>query len=295
MDNLDWTLIRSFLAVAETGSLSAAARQLGQSQPTIGRHIAQMDADLGVSLFNRHPRGLTLSDAGAELMPAATQMRDAAARLSLAAEGQSQVLEGTIRISTSVFVAHFHMPAIIARLRKAAPGIQVELHPSDVSENLLFREADIAIRMYHPRELDIIARKIGEIEIGLFAAKSYIDAHGRPRAFADLTDHTLIGLDRSDMMIRGMREAGMQISIHDFAVRCDDQAVGWHLLRAGCGIGFGQVKVAQSDPLVEQIRLDIPIPTLPVWLAAPEALRRSPRIRFVYDFLADEVAKLCIS
>lgn len=295
MDTLDWTLIRSFIAVAETGSLSAAARQIGQSQPTIGRHITLMNEALGVSLFTRHSRGLALTEAGTELMPAAQTMREAAARLELAAVGQTQRLEGTIRISTSVVVAHFHMPAIIARLREKAPGIEVELLPSDSTENLLFREADIAVRMYRPTELDIIARHLGEIDVGMFAATSYLDRKGRPISPEDIANHTLIGLDRSDLLIRGMRQHGLNVSRNDFAVRCDDQAANWQLLRAGCGIGFGQASVALHDPGIERVLPGLAIPTLPVWLAAPQALKRSPRIRFVFDFLVQQVSALCIA
>lgn len=293
MDNLDWTLIRSFLAVAETGSLSAAARRLGQSQPTIGRHVALAEEALGVSLFTRHARGLALTEAGLDLLPPARAMRDAAARLSLAAAGQTQRLEGTVRITASVFVAHFHLPRIVARLREEAPGIEIEINPTDSNENLLFREADIAIRMIRPSELDIVARYLGEIEIGLFAARTYLDRNGRPETVDDLASHALVGLDRSDAILRGMHAHGIEMGRHDFALRCDDQAVGWHLVRAGCGIGFGQVSVAKDDPLLEQVLAGLELPTLPVWLAAPEALRRSPRIRFVYDLLAREIPALC--
>ncbi len=293
MDIPDWTLLRSFLAVAETGSLSAAARLLGQSQPTIGRHVALAEEALGVALFTRHARGLHLTDAGAELLPAARDMGAAAHRLGLTAAGQSQTLEGTVRVTASVVVAHFHLPRLAAIIRAEAPGIEVEILPSDSNENLLFREADIAVRMVRPTEPEIVARYLGEIEIGLFAATSYLDRRGRPHTIDDLGGHDLVGLDRSDLIIRGMRTRGVEMRRSDFATRCDDQALGWHLVRAGCGLGFGQVSVAKDDPLVERVLPGLDIPTLPVWLAAPDALRRSPRIRFVYDLLAREIAPLC--
>ena len=166
MHNPDWTLTRSFLAVAETGSLSAAARQLGLSQPTLGRHVADLEAQLGMPLFQRAPRGLIPTTAALNLLPHARAMRDAAARLHLAAAGQTETLAGTVRLTASRIVAHYILPAIIAELRQAEPGIEVELVATDATENLLFHEADIALRMYRPTQLDIVAlHQIGRAHV----------------------------------------------------------------------------------------------------------------------------------
>lgn len=286
LSELDWSLVRSFLAVAEEGSLSGAARALGSSQPTLGRHVAALEAALGVELFERRRRGLVATEAARALLPAARDMRAAAGRFGLAAAGHDNRLAGTVRITTSVAVAHHHMPGIVASIRRDAPEIQIELVASDTSENLLFREADIAVRMYRPSQLDVITRHLGDIELGLYAARSYIVCAGMPDGPAALGSHAMIGFDRSDLIRKGLREAGLDPPEGFFAVRCDDQGVCWELLRAGCGIGVAQVAVARGEPDLVQVLPDIPLPRLPVWLTAPEALRTSPRIRFVFDRLA---------
>lgn len=292
LPSLDWSLIRSFLAVAETGSLSGAARSLGLTQPSVGRQVRAFETRLGLSLFTRQRRGMALTDAGAALLTPAQAMRDAAGRLALNAAGQEEGLSGTVRLTASEVVAHHHLPRILAAIRAAEPGIALELVASDRSDNLLFREADIAIRMYRPEQLDIVAKHLGTLPIGVYAAKSYLDRRGRPRTPADLRDHTLIGLDRNEVVLRAMRTLGLEAEREWFALRCDDHPVNWELVRAGCGIGFVQVAVAEADPTVERLLADLPLPALPMWLTAPEAMRRSPRIRRVWDLLEQHLAPL---
>ncbi len=287
LDPADWSLIQSFLVVAETGSLSGAARQLRRSQPTLGRHIRDLERALGADLFERHARGLRLSDTGAELLPLARQMNAAMHAIALTAAGQSQDPTGTVRITASVFASHYLLPPILARIRAAEPAIQLDLIPSDTSENLLFREADIAVRMYRPTQMDIVARHVATQGIGIFAARSYLDRAGRPQAIGDLLQHDLIGYDSNDLIVRTMREMGWPASRDSFAIRCDNQAAYWELVRAGCGIGFSQAVVGRAEPLVEELEFDIAIDPLPVWLAAHEVMRQTPRIRRVWDMLAD--------
>ncbi len=286
MDNPDWTLYRSFLAVAETGSQSAAARQLGLSQPTLGRHIAELEAALATGLFARAARGLVLSDAGTAMLPAARQMRDAAAAMALLAAGREGSLTGTVRLTASRTVSHYLLPPILADLRQKEPGIEIELVPSDSTENLLFREADIALRMYRPTQLDVVTRHLGDQPIAIYAAKSYLDRVGRPQTTAELLALDFIGFDRSDLILRLMAGLGIQRRREDFPVRCDDQVVYWNLVRAGCGIGATQCLIADVDPTVERVASFVQLPSLPVWLTAPEALRQNPRIRRVMDHLA---------
>ena len=283
----DWSLVQSFLAVAETGSLSAAARELGRSQPTLGRQVQALETDLGVSLFDRHARGLKLSAAGQQLLPMAQQMHAAMRQLSLAAAGQSQQLGGTVRITASVFASHHILPPILADIRRQEPSIQLELVATDTSENLLFREADIAVRMYRPEQVDIVTRHLGDVPLCFCAARSYLDRAGRPTTPEELFQHDLVGFDSNDLIISKMQAKGWPASKEDFATRCDLQSAYWELIRAGCGIGFSQVQVAKADPAVEILPLDVDIPVLPVWLAAPQAMRQTPRIRRVWDLLAE--------
>ncbi|MGI3170278.1 LysR family transcriptional regulator [Pseudooceanicola sp. C21-150M6] len=292
LDRLDWSLLQIFLAVAEEGSLSAAARRLGLSQPTLGRQIKQLEAHSGLELFVRQPRGLVLTPQGQAILPAAQRMADAMAEVRLAAAGRDNGLRGTLRITASHIVAHHHLPPLITRLREKAPEMDIVLIPSDSSENLLYREADIAVRMYRSEQLDIVTRRLGALEIGAFAAKSYLDRRGRPQSMQDLAGHDLIGFDTSDLILRGMRGAGLTLTREDFAIRCDDQVTYWQLLRSGCGIGFGQRAVAASEPLVEPILPDVPVPPLDVWLAAHEAMRRNPRVALAWSVLEEGLAPL---
>ncbi len=287
LTHADWSLIQSFLAVAETGSLSAAARQLDRSQPTLGRQIHALEDELGVSLFDRHARGLKLSEVGTQLLPMAQQMHKAMTSFSLAAAGQSQQLEGSVRITASVFASHHLLPPILAQIRQQEPAIQLELVATDAIENLLYREADIAVRMYRPEQMDIISRYLGDVQLCLCAARSYLDRAGHPQRPEDLFDHELVGFDANEYIITRMRDRGWPVSKDSFGTRCDLQSAYWQLVRAGCGIGFSQVQVAEADPDVEVLDLNIEIAPLPVWLAAPQAMRQTPRIRRVWDLLAE--------
>lgn len=288
--SLDWSLLQSFLAVAEEGSLSAAARKLGASQPTLGRQIKQIEDQLGVTLFHRQPRGFALTEIGAELLPPAHAMREAAMQVSMAAAGREQNIAGTVRIAASIFVAYFILPPIIANIRRTYPEISIDLLPNDASENLLFREADIAVRMYRPTQLDVITRHLCDLPIGMFAACDYLDRMGHPQTIeAVLSEHALVGYDQDEQILHGMRQMGLEAKRDWFQTRCDESVINWELVRAGCGIGFAQTHVGQRDAGVAQLLPDLPIPPLPVWLTAHQAMQQTPRIRRVWDMLAAEI------
>lgn len=249
--------------------------------------MAELEAALSATLFTRQPRGLALTEAGAALVPEAQAMRDAAARLALAAAGRAQGLSGTVRLTASRIVATHLLPPILARLRAEEPGIQIELVPSDSTENLLYREADIALRMYRPTQLDVVTRHIADLSTALYAAKSFLDRHGRPQSLAELLALDFVGFDRSDLILRMMASLGISRHREDFPLRCDDQVTHWNLVRAGCGVGAAQCVIGDADPLVERCAPFVALPSLPVWLTTPEALRHSPRIRRVMDHLAE--------
>lgn len=291
MELADWSLIQSFLAVAETGSLSAGARASGQSQPTLGRHIQTLEQTLGAVLFDRHARGLRLSETGEQMLPMAQAMRAAMNQITLTAAGRSQTLDGTVRITASVFASHHLLPPLLAHIRKVEPAITLELAPSDTTENLLFREADIAVRMYRPEQLDIVTRHVGDLGMGAYAARSYLKRIGHPQPLGDIRNYDLVGFDRNDLIIHTMNAMGWRVSRDDFAVRCDNQTTYWELVRAGCGIGFSQTSVGRGDPGVVELDFGVEIPSLPVWLAAHQVMRQTPRIRRVWDLLGDGLGR----
>jgi len=286
LSNLDWTLIQTFVSVADKGSLSAAARALKISQPTAGRHIRAAESALGFELFQRAQRSFILSDAGQVLLPAAKEMAKAAARLSLLAEGRDSDLSGVVRITASEIVAHYLLPDILAKIQVQAPNIELEILPTNTAVNLLFRDSDIAVRMYRPTQLDLITRRVGELKLGMFAARSYVAKRGLPLRPEDIGQHDFVGYNDDPAIIDGMRAMGFDVDRSFFKIRCDQQTVVWEMVRAGCGIGITQERVGRADPDMVQVLPDMPLPVLPMWLTAPTALQSNARIRRLFDLLA---------
>jgi len=276
--------------VADTGFLSGAARSLGLSQPTVGRHVQIIEDTLGADLFMRQARGMALTEFGATLLEPARAMRNAAESLSRAAAGGETEMAGTVRITASLFVSHHILPKIIAAIRRDHPEIQIDLVASDQSENLLFREADIAVRMYRPKQLDMIARHIGDVKLSAFASKSHLQQHGRPESQDDFLSHDIVGYDRNEEIIQGFRGAGVKIDRSFFPVRTDNQTVYWEPVRAGCGLGFSQCLTGHNDPTLEELHLPFDIPVLEIWLTAHEKVRKNPRVACVWDILANQMA-----
>lgn len=286
LQTLDWAAIQVFLAVADTGSLSAAARQLGQSQPTLGRKVRALEARLGLTLFLRQPRGLVLSDEGRLILDPARRMARAMGELALTAAARDDRLAGTCRVTASQMVATRVLPPILARIRAELPQLQIELVASDDTDSLMYRAADIALRMYRPAQPDLIARHLGDVPLGAFGATAYLDRVGRPERVEDLAHHALVGYDRSDLILREIARLGLPPDRARFATRCDDQVTYWELVRAGCGLGFGQIPLIRDDDRVEQVLPGLDLPVLPLWIAAHESLRPTPRVAAVWDRLA---------
>ena len=291
MADLDWNLIRSFVAVAETGSLSAAARRLAASQPTLGRHVAELEQALGVVLFRRGRTGYELTEQGAVLFERAQHVGEAANAFARLATGATEQIAGTVRVAASEVVSAYVLPPILARLRQAEPAIEIEIVASNQVENLLRRDADIAVRMVAPAQQDLIARKIADLPLTACAATSYLERRGRPHGPEDLVGHDLIGFDRGLDIINGFAALGVAIDRHAFAVRTDNQIVFWEAIRAGNGIGFAQRQLAERDPLVETILPELALPPLPMWLAMHRDVRTSARVRRVADFLFAELKR----
>jgi DNA-binding transcriptional LysR family regulator len=289
MAALDWNLIRSFVAVAETGSLSAAARRIGVSQPTLGRHIAELEAALGVALFRRGRSGYDLTESGMALVERGRAVGEQAAAFARLAEGRTEAISGTVRITASEIIAAYVLPEMTARLAVAEPDIEVEIVASNRVENLLRRDADIAIRMTEPAQLDLVARRIADLPLVACAARSYLARKGRPERPEDLLDHELVGFDRGTELIEGFAAMGVGIDRHAFRFRSDNQIVLWEALKAGNGIGFGQAALVAREPLLEAILPALRLPVLPMWLAMHRDVRTSARIRRVADFLHDEL------
>lgn len=289
MAEFDWNLIRVFVAVAETGSLSAAARALGSSQPTVGRHVDELEQTLGQILFVRGRRGYDLTEQGAALLQKGQAAVEAFSAVTRAAAGQEERIAGTVRIAASEVVSAFVIPQIMAKLAIEEPDIEVEIVASDRVENLLRRDADIAVRMVQPTQQELLARKIADIPMRMCAAKSYLERRGRPQTVEDLLAHDLVGFDRNDLVLRGFAEAGVTIDRKAFRFRTDNQIVYWAAVRAGNGVGFSMMPLIARTPDVETLMPEITPQDLPMWLALHRDVRSSARIRRVADFLGGEL------
>jgi len=281
----DWTLLRAFLEVASAGSLSAAAGALGSSQPTLSRQIAQLEAQLGHALFERTTRGVRLTEAGAALRAPAQRMQEHARQFAIIAAGRSQTVAGTVRVTASEIFSAYVLPELLLGLRRSHPEIQIELVASNSVENLLEREADIALRMVRPTQSALVARRLADQPLGMYAHRDYIARRGQPTP-ANMLEHDWVGYDRSDQMLRGFRAAGFVIGPELFGFRCDNQIVAWQAVLAGLGIGVTTARVAALSPQVVRVLPKLPIPPLPVWITAHRELRGTPRLKIVFDALA---------
>ena len=287
---LNWALLQSFAAVVDSGSLSAAAREFNLSQPTLSRHITELEKNIGQRLFYRTTKGLLLTPEGEYLAKHVAKMNNVAHNLSLQL-AETESITGTVRITASQIVATYILPNILTDMHEVEPNIEVEVVASDRTDNLLRREADIAIRMYRPTQDDVITKKVGEFELGMFAANSYIEQNGTPSSMRELLDHNFIGYDRSPLIIDGFKRMGIKISRNFFSFRSDDQVVCWQMVLAGLGIGFNQREIGMAERQVTLIDAGAKIESLPIWLTAHNELQSSSRVRFVYDFLASHLNK----
>ena len=286
-DRFDWALVKSFLAVLDAGSLMGAARRLKAQQPTLSRHVAELEAQLGVPLFERTGRGVVPTAAALAIADAARQMDDGAASLGRALAKTRDATGGKVRITTSMVAACWLLPPILAALQRAEPGIAVELVASNQLTNLLRREADIAVRMVRPAQASLVAKKIGDVPICAAAHRSYLEAAGTPRRPEDLLRHRLIGYDRDDTIERGFAAMGTTIPRERFVLRTDDQVAYGRLVAAGAGIGFVARYNIAHWPGVEPLLPTLAIPSLPCWLAVHREIRGNRVVRRVYDFLAE--------
>lgn len=292
MPEPDWSLWRSFGAVVEHGSLSGAARALGLSQPTLGRHVEALELALGVGLFERTLTGLRPTDTALKLYEPVQSAQAALAEAGLMAEGASAAPAGSVRITSSTIMCHYVLPPLLYELRQEFPQVAIELVPSDSVENLLLREADIAVRMFRPTQLELVAKRLGEIPIVCCAHERYVATRGAPAGAADLIKHDLVGFDRSDLLINAARQMGFTLSRDDFVVRTDSQTNAWELIKAGLGIGFAQSILVDATRGMVRLLPGFDPPPLEVWLTTHRELFTSRRIRAIYDRLSEGLVRL---
>ncbi|MEM7191760.1 MAG: LysR family transcriptional regulator [Pseudomonadota bacterium] len=285
--SFDWNQIRAFLATAEEGSFSGGARVLSLTQPTLGRQVAALEAELGVVLFERIGRSLSLTPSGLELLEHVRVMADAAHRVSLTASGQSQTIEGLVRLtSTNIFAAYL-LPPVIARLNEIAPKLEIEIVASNRVRDLQRREADIAIRHVRPTEPDLIARLVAQSDGTIYASHAYLDCYGRPASPTELGGHYFIGSSDHDEMMGYLKQFGISPVRENFRFGTDCAMVMWEMARQGLGMCLMASDIADKTPGMVQVFPDMEPMKFPTWLIAHRELYTSRRIRLVYDVLAE--------
>jgi DNA-binding transcriptional LysR family regulator len=280
-----WELYRSFLEVVRDGTLSGAARKLDLTQPTVGRHIDALEAALGLSLFSRSPQGLKATPVALELLSHAEAMAAASAALRRTASGGARADRGTVRLTASEMVGCEILPPILSRFRDAHPGIALELALNNRNEDLLRREADIAVRMVRPGQKALMARRIGKSPIGLFAHRDYVARSGVPRSVAELEAHCLIGFDRNAQPLKSLGRMPQPLRREMFGFRSDSDLAQFSALKSGVGIGGCQHAIARRHPELVPVLPKLIRFELDVWLVMHEDMRSTAHIRLLFDHL----------
>lgn len=285
MSEPSWDLYRSFLAVMREGSLSAAARTLAMTQPSLGRHIRELENALALALFTRSPQGLVPTDAALRLMPHAEAMASATAALRRAATTGDDTVRGVVRVTASEVIGAEVLPPMLTSFRASNPEVTIELVATNRSEDLLRKDADLAIRMTRPTQQALVSRRLGRIELGLFAHRRYLRRHGTPATLEELRAHSLIGFDHEPAYARTMRPKDLPWSREWFALRTDHDLAALAALRAGYGIGFCQLPLAARDAKLVRVLEPLSLP-LDTWAVMHEDLRRTPAVRRLFDHLS---------
>lgn len=292
MDNgFDWNRLRAFLATAEAGSLSGAARALGLTQPTLGRQVTALEEELGLALFERTGRAMVLTDAGREMLRDAHTMGEAANRIALLAQGRSQELEGQIKVTASDMSSAFVLPDLLVRLRSIAPNLRIDLIAANDIRDILHREADIAVRHVRPTEPDLIARLVRDAPAHLYASRDYLAERGTPTTPQDLAGHDFISLGDDARMLEAMGYYGVPVDQIQMRAGSTSGIATWELVRKGLGIFPMSDDIAAQFPDVVRLldgQVDI---TFPVWLVTHRDLHTSRRIRLVFDMLAEMLSE----
>ncbi len=273
----DWNRARSFLVTAEEGSLSAAERALGVAQPTLGRQVDALEKELGVILFERVGRGLTLTPSGQDLLEHVRAMGEAAGRFSLTSMGKTQGLDGTVKIAASEAHAMIVLPPILAKLRASEPGIKIEIIASSATSDLRRREADIAIRNYRPEEPDLVARKIRDIPARLYATPGYLERIGNPTLPSDLQHADFINIDHTGMFLKGMNGLGIELTERNFPIMTENYLVMWGMVKGGLGIGIQDSLIGDAEPMVRRVLPDLEPLIFSMWLVTHREVNTSRR------------------
>lgn len=288
--SFDWNQVRAFLATAEEGSFSGAARVLKTTQPTIGRQISALEAALGVTLVERSVRGLTMTEAGRDLINHMRTMGEAATLISMVADGKSQDVTGEVTVTGTDLLSAAILPGVLKPLRQIAPGIRVHILASSDMQNLTQREADIAIRHVRPDQPELIARHLADFRANLYAATDYLDRAGRPHTPRDVAGLDFVGNADPERLMAPLNNMGVPVRAESFVMSSESGVVAWELVKAGYGVSMQPETLGEAEPGLEKVLPDLPSLEFPIWLVTHRELQTSRRIRIVFDLLARGLA-----
>ncbi|WP_084863828.1 LysR family transcriptional regulator [Salibaculum halophilum] len=288
----DWNRLRAFLATAEAGSLSGAAKVLGLTQPTLSRQVSALENQLSLLLFERVGRGLELTDAGRELLAHVREMGAAADRLTVSAIGQQSGISGRVSISASDILSHTLLPGVVAELRRRAPQLAIEVVATNQLSDLLRREADIAIRHVRPEQPNLVARRVREGHGLFYAASDYLARKGRPATPEAMAALDWVAFGDPALMCGHIRAMGVPVSPESFVVHSENGIVAWEMVCSGMGVCPMDASIAAQEPRVEPVLPEVLSVDFPVWLVTHREIHNSPRIRLVFDHLAEVLARV---
>ena len=287
----DWNQARAFLATAEEGSLSAAARALHLTQPTVSRQVSSLEKSLGVTLFERTSRELLLTKSGLELLQYFKAMGDAANYISVAATGQSQSVAGHVLISATNLMATHFLPPILKQIQTSVPDLQIEIIASNEVSDLRRREADIAIRHTQPQDENLIAKRLRDTTAGLFASSDYLDRVGRPKTMSEATKLTFVGFDNPERRIELMATHGLTLTPENFNFSTASATLSLELVRQGFGVGILPIEVGDTYSELEAVKIAFDPIQIETWLVVHRELKTNLGIRIVFDLLAEGIGK----
>ena len=291
MKMIDWNLARAFCATADAGSLSAAARKIGLTQPTLSRQVAELETAIGVALFDRIGKRLVLTDAGRALLEHARAMAAAADAMALAAAGKSQEVAGRVTISASDAISAYLLPDIVAQIRRAAPNITLAVVASNSISDLRRREADIAIRHVRPTEPELIGQLVRETTAHFYASGSWVARNGAPGTVAELVAAGVFGFEPADQFADQLTSAGIPVTPDSFRIVSENAVVLWEMVRRDLGIGMMLREIAERTPGIIRLLPELAGIPVPIWLVSHRELRTSQRVRLVFDTLAAQLRR----
>jgi DNA-binding transcriptional LysR family regulator len=289
MNRLDWNLVQAFCATADAGSLVAAARKLGTTQPTLSRQVAALEAGLGLPLFERAGRKLVLTATGLGILEHARAMAAAADGLTLAAAGQVQDIAGRVCISATDAFATYVLPDIVAHIRALAPQITIAILATDSISDLRRREADIAIRHVRPTEPELIARLVGDMTADFYASEAWVAAHGALGSPADLAAVDILAFEPVERFMDHIGPWGVPVTASQCRIVSESAVVLWEMLRRGLGVGLMLREIAARTPGLVRLLPELPGMPVPVWLVTHRELNASRRVRLVFDAIVEHL------